>query len=314
MADSRFTIEFVDRGGSGGTSPGPPSPAPAGPGPVGPSAATPVPAGNQPQQVAGAQQQQSAGHHNRPGKPPRPPVTPGAGTGLDAARAVSGAMPGGAALARAGTIAGAVALPFLAARALGAEAEELAPFSPDISIARAENQARKTIRNLEDARRFGPDIAEFERSKGKLGREFDTFKRSVLTKGGGIGDATEVLGGILEGLNKLNQLADDVSKGKGTGIEKAIGTGINFVDRLGKIVSGLAAIEAGANFLRNREGNLPVNVFAAMAKPQFIDPGGSKEWSGVKGPVEEVDLDEGVFLNDLPDVVPFEMVGGIGRE
>ena len=59
--------------------------------------------------------------------------------------------------------------------------ENLAPFSADIAVARAEVNIRQIRSRIRRAQEFGPDIAEFVRARGEFAETIEDIKASLLT-------------------------------------------------------------------------------------------------------------------------------------
>lgn len=307
-SDARFVIEFVDRAAGGQPTSGPPRAAspPGEPTRSRRTAAIEERLGSSspdggvgratPSLADRTTRVPSGGVTRRPGPPPAGPSG-----GLAAAgRELAGAIPGGRLLLGLGTAAGAIGAVAAGVAGLKGEADELAPFSPEIALARAQVELSRQIQNLRDARRLGPEIAAFERSRGRLGIEFGRLKREGLT---GLG-----LEGTTGGLAEVVGLLADIASGVRT-IRNAIPEKLGELfgpggEGLGKVLtqSGLATVGDLIGQLRESLGlkenqhDPTVWLFDDLANRKHIMPPGFDD-------NDEVDLDDATFLK-LPPGVP----------
>jgi len=139
---------------------------------------------------------------------------------------VAGASQVGAALGTVGVVAGVVAGVFAVlavaskklSDTLSLQVEKLEGYSPDVSAATAETELRRERAMFDRAERIGPDLAEFERSRGKMEERLEKLLTEILNWAIGMWQVLEpfvskmvsILEAILAGIGVLIELAKQI--------------------------------------------------------------------------------------------------------
>lgn len=166
------------------------------------------------------------------GRAAAPIVAGGATTSGATAGAAGAAAAGGAPLAAgamglvsvlgpvgiaAGAVTAAMGALAMTTRALDQQfrqrADEIAPFSPDLIVSRAQNQIAKMRQDMQAAKTIGPGLAQYEDSKASIGRSMQRLEDAV-TKGI-LDNSNEALRFIATIAEAVSRLAPAIEKGAG---------------------------------------------------------------------------------------------------
>lgn len=113
--------------------------------------------------------------------------------------------------------AGAVAAVGFGARAISRQqaalAERVRPFSADLQRSEARETLRQTMQSIDIARRFGPQLAEAERQRGRLGAAFAGLGASIAGGpfGQAVGETTELGARGVEAASGISELLQAIS-------------------------------------------------------------------------------------------------------
>ncbi len=146
-------------------------------------------------------------------------ATPTAGAAAAGAGAGAGASAGGLARFTAPAIAIAalagtgIAINRAVAGRLGADADRLAAFSPELARAQAQNRVAQTLQNLRLGQQFGANLSEFSRARGQFGRAASELGTDISQLfGPGLSAAIRIGTGLLERLDQLADFALSIDK------------------------------------------------------------------------------------------------------
>lgn len=153
-------------------------------------------------------------------------------------------------LAVIGAVAGAGAL---ISRRQAQLAQQLRPFSPDLLASQARENLRTTLQNIELAQQFGPQLAEAERQRGRLGAAAGRFGAGIAGGpiGQDVGDIVELAARAFDGINAISTTIQNAFRVSGVGSLLAELSNINKgLEALGVGVDEFADVKAGVPLFR----------------------------------------------------------------